>query len=82
VLVLVWLNLGFGQQTLVHVRLRLLRADSFGVVHVLGGGDLECMCVKAPRDLPHTCSYTWCFIQKQKGGNKIMVLTVLRTREH
>ena len=35
-LVLVWLNLGFGQQTLVHVRLCLLRADSFGVVHVLG----------------------------------------------
>jgi hypothetical protein len=59
--------------------LSLLCAGSFGLVH-RSVGDLECMWVKILRDLPHTCSCTWCFIQKWKGGNK-RDSTNLRTRE-
>ena len=32
------------------------------------------------QDLPHTCAYTWCCIQRD-SGNKIMALPVLETRE-
>jgi hypothetical protein len=59
--------------------LGLLHASSFGLVHMFVG-DLERMCVKTSRDLPHTCSCTWCFIQKPKGGNK-RDSTGSRTRE-
>jgi hypothetical protein len=40
-------------------------------------GDLERMCVGTLRDLPHTCSCTWCFIQKTKRDS-----TGSRTREY
>ena len=28
-------------------------------------GDLECVCMKVPRDLPHTCSCTWCLFKNK-----------------
>ena len=44
-------------------------------------GDLECVWQWwSLRDLPHTCTCTWCCIQRD-SGNKIMALLVLRTRE-
>ena len=39
-----------------------------------------CMTMMILRDLPHTCTCTWCCIQRD-SGNKIMALLVLRTRE-
>ena len=54
------------------VRLGLLHAGSLGVVHVFVG-DLECICMKVSRDLPHTCSCTWCLfktkLRKQTNGS-------------
>ena len=29
-------------------------------------GDLECVCMKVLRDLPHTCSCTWCLFEKTR----------------
>jgi hypothetical protein len=59
--------------------LGLLCASPFGLVH-MSMGDLDRMCIRTPRDLPHTCSCTCCFIQKLKGGNK-RDSTDSRTRE-
>ena len=39
-----------------------------------------CMTMMILRDLPHTCTCTWCYIQRD-GGNEIMALPILRTRE-
>jgi len=39
-----------------------------------------CMTMMILRDLPHTCTCTWCCIQRD-SGNKIMALLVLRTRD-
>ena len=39
-----------------------------------------CMTMMILRDLPHTCTCTWCYIQRD-SGNKIMALLVLRTRD-
>ena len=44
-------------------------------------GDLECICLKAPRDLPHTYSRTWCLFKNKKNGKKLIALLVLKTRE-
>jgi hypothetical protein len=43
----------------------LLCAGSFSLVY-LSVGNLERKRIKTLRDLPHTCSCTWCFIQKNK----------------
>jgi len=37
--------------------------------------------MKVPRDLPHTLFLYLVLIQKQKHGNKLIALPVLRTRE-
>jgi hypothetical protein len=66
----------------VHKLLRwglgLLRAGSFSLVY-MSVGDLERICIKTPRDLPRTCSCTWCFIQNKKVEKKDS--SDLRTRE-
>ena len=56
--------------------------------HVGADDDVQYICGRSRtymalmllRDLPHTCSCTWCCIQRD-GGNEIMALPILRTRE-
>ena len=50
------------------------------VVRCICGRSRMCMTMMILRDLPHTCTCTWCCIQWD-SGNKIMDLLVLRTRE-
>ena len=58
------------------VRLGLLHAGSFGVVHVLW----EISSVYALKFREISLTLVWCCIRRD-GGNKIMALLVLRTRE-
>ena len=39
-----------------------------------------CMTMMVLRYLPHTCTCTWCYIQRD-GGNEIIALLVLRTMQ-
>ena len=50
------------------------------VVQYICGWSRMCMTMIILRDLPHTCTCAWCCIQRD-GGNEIMALPVLRTRE-
>ena len=68
-----------GQTLLAPVHLGLLRAGSFGVVHVLW--EISSVYALKFREISLTLFLVLVLIQKQKNGNKLIALPVLRTRE-
>ena len=68
-----------GQTLLAPIRLGLLHTGSFGVVQCCGRSRVY-MHESSERSPPHLFLYL-VLIQKQKCGNKLIALPVLRTRE-
>ena len=72
-------NLRFHCQILTLIRLGLLHSGSFGVVHVLW--EISSVYASKFREISPKLVLVPGAYSKQKGGNKLIALPVLRTRE-